>query len=676
MLIFDELKKNDPQLRFVAAALAGGFFILLIGLWWVQIVSTGEYQSHLVTQSYRTIRVPAMRGKILDCQGRVLAENSPRYNLSLYFDDLSGAFQAEYAKLRGPRVVRSARPGWEFWKWPAAGVQKAAPLTRKDIWKLQWYARYDVASNVVAKMSETIGRPLTFDYRSFARAYESSLYVPYPIAQSLDPEEVARFEENYSGAVGVDLDVQTTRVYPMGKTAAHILGYVTKDESSTEGDDVIFNYRMPDYKGVIGVEGAFDKYLHGHAGEELVMVNNYGYRQTENIGTEPEPGTNVVLTIDLDVQRAAEQSILKHHGVNATAAVVVMNVRTGDVLALDSAPAIDPNYFTRNLPPDEMQQEGVLMNDTNLTPQIDRATYAAFAPGSIFKPIVGLAALEHGLDPNAIYDVQPDPADPAHGCIFIGRRKIRDTVPPGEYDFKRAIERSSNSYFIHSGLDLGILGVIAMGDKFHLGQRTGIFPKGQESRGIFPTTNEVNSSDWHVGDSANICFGQGQMAVTPIQMAVAYCALANGGTVLWPRLVDKIEPQDPNSGEPTIVFPSGVVRDRLNVSRRSIRTVHDAMLGETEDPEGTGHLADVAGLQICGKTGTAQIKNEKGELLGYNWWFASFAPYENPKYVVIITVQKFHASGSGGIDCAPIAHDVYAELAKKDPSILNQMVAN
>src|SRR5215469_13125704 len=145
MLIFDELKKNDPQLRFVAAALAAGFFILLTGLWWVQVVSAGEFQSHLETQSYRTIRIPAMRGKILDCQGRVLAENSPRYNLSLYFDDLSSDFQSEYARLRPPRAVNTTRSIWQFCKRPTATVTKTAPLTKSNIWALQWQARYDVA---------------------------------------------------------------------------------------------------------------------------------------------------------------------------------------------------------------------------------------------------------------------------------------------------------------------------------------------------------------------------------------------------------------------------------------------------------------------------------------------------------------------------------------------------
>src|SRR5580658_6192627 len=169
MLIFDELKKNDPQLRFVAAALAAGLFILLTGLWWVQIVSSGQYQSHLETQSYRTIRIPAMRGKILDCQGRVLAENSPRYNLDIYFDDLSGDFQSEYSKLRPPRVAKNTVPIWEFWKRSSA-AKKAAPLTRTQISALQWQARYDVGYDVVANMSQIIGRPLMFDYKSFGRA--------------------------------------------------------------------------------------------------------------------------------------------------------------------------------------------------------------------------------------------------------------------------------------------------------------------------------------------------------------------------------------------------------------------------------------------------------------------------------------------------------------------------
>ncbi len=676
MLIFDEIKKNDPELRFVAIALATGFFILLAGLWWVQIVTTSEYKSHLVTQSYRTIRIPGMRGKILDCEGRVMAENAPRYNLSLYFGGLSSEFEAEYDRLRPVRVAAKSRPFWDLWRGSPAAARKLAPLTKTNITNLKWQARYDVAYRIVTQMSQTLGQPLSFDYWSFKRAYESSLYVPYPIAQGLNADEVARFEENYSGNPGVDLDVQPTRVYPLGATAAGLLGYVVTDDSGGD-EDAAYNYRLPDYKGVVGVEYGYDQDLHGQPGEELVMVNNLGYRQAETIGNEPDPGRNVVLTIDLDIQRAAEEALAAHQGANPRAAIIVMNVRSGDILAMVSSPAIDPNYFTKNLPPDEMQKESAMMEDTNLMPQINFATYAAYEPGSVFKPVVGLAALEAGLNPNEIYHVEADPENPDHGCIYIGEHhnhKIKDTVPPGDYNFKRAIELSSNSYFIYNGLRTGIQRVVEMADKFHFGEKTGLKTR-QDAAGIFPSLWEVEKSDWHEGDSANIDFGQGRMAVTPMQMAVAYCAIANGGTVLWPRLVDRIESQDPNSGEAPTVFPSGVVRDYLGVHPRSLRIVHDAMLGETTDPEGTGKSAVVPGLQICGKTGTAQIQNEKGELIAHNYWFCSFAPYENPKYAVIVMVHKpMPLGGSGGAVCAPIAHDIYADLVKKDSSILTQNV--
>jgi penicillin-binding protein 2 len=669
MLVFDELKKNDPQLRFVAMALAAGFFILFAGLWWVQIVSAGEYQSHLETQSYRTVRIPAMRGKILDCEGRVLAENTARYNLSLYFDGLTGQFQDEYDRLRQEEYGRpqpataNDRPFWKFW---ARSTPKNVPLTKDQIEALRWQARYAAGYDIVAQMGQTIGRPLTFDSKDFGRAYQSSLYVPYPIVEGLNAVELARFEENYSGGDGVDLDVQTTRIYPYGTTASQVLGYVQKDDSSLEGEDSFFNYRLPDYRGVIGIEGGFNKILHGRAGEESVLVNYQGFRQPqsdENTGSEPEPGHNVVLTIDLDIQRAAEQSLAQHQNADARGAIVVINVHTGEILAMVSSPAIDPNYFARNLPPDQMQKESEMLDDTNLLPQLNRATQTFDAPGSIFKPIVGLAALENGLNPHEIYNVQENPTSPGHGCIYVGKRKIGDLVPPGPYDFDSAIAHSSNSYFIFNGLRTGIEKIIALGDKFHFGERTDL-PTGQDGRGHFPATKDIRDSDWHDGDSANICIGQGELAVTPIQMAVAYSAIANGGTILWPQLVRRIESQDPDSGEESTDIPSGVVRDYLGVHQRSLDILRGAMLKETI--EGSGTLSKVAGLQICGKTGTAQVQNQSGVLVKHNFWFASFAPYEDPKYAVVVTVEKPASyAGFGGTVCAPIAHDIYKALIKK-----------
>lgn len=664
MLIFDELKKNDPQLRLVAMGLAAGFFILLVGLWWVQVASAGAYESHLQTQSYRTVRIPAMRGKILDREGRVMAENGASYNLSLYLGDLTGQFNAEEKRLRPPKPVAQSHPFWKFWDRSSSGA-KSASLTKDETAALRWQARCDVAYTIISKMSQTLQRPLTFDAKGFERAYASSLYEPYSICQNLSSAEIARFEERYSEGNAANLDVMTTRLYPLGTTASSVLGYVQKDDSSIEGEEAYFNYRLPDFKGVIGIEGGFDKDLHGRAGEESVLVNNQGFRENEDVGTAPEAGNNVVLTIDVDIQRAAEESLAQHQGPEPRAAIVVMNVRTGDILAMVSSPTINPNYFTGNLPPDELQKEAQMMEDTNLLPQMNRATQTFDAPGSIFKPVVGIAALEDGLNPHEIYQVQPDPLGPEHGCIYVGERKIKDTVAPGDYDFNRAIAESSNSYFIWVGLHrTSIDHVIKLGEKLHFGEGANLHTD-QDSKGSFPTLKEVHGSKWHVGDSANIFFGQGAMAVTPLQMAVAYSAIGNGGDVLWPRLVDRIEAQDADAsgGAAPMIEPSAIVRDYLDVHQRSLNILREAMLGETEN--GTGKNVLVPGLRICGKTGTAQVQNQNGDLIGHNFWFASFAPYENPKYAVVVMVQKGLGPGSGGIVCAPIAHDIYAEMVKK-----------
>ena len=660
MLIFDELKRNDPQLRLLAVAMAGSLLVLLAGLWWVQVVSAHTYESHLETQSYRTVRIPAVRGKILDREGRVLAENRPRYSLSLYLDDLRQPFYLAYSN-----ALKSARTAQ---KQNIAGAEKRLghsltkaelkqfQLQPDELQQLREQSRFRVASSVVEEVGRRLGQPLRLDPTQFKRHYDTRLALAYPLLPNLDDSQIARFEEQFPGGLGVELDLQPVRSYPYGTLAAHLLGYVLRDDSSKEGEDASpFNYYLPDYRGVVGIEAGFDAQLRGHPGEEAVLVNNLGYRQTKNVWTRPEPGDNVVLTIDLDIQQAAENSLVAHQGANARAAVVVMDVRTGDVLALVSSPPINPDYSAN---------DPARLSDPKLRPQINRATYENYMPGSIFKPIVALAALENGLNPDEVYQVQPDPTEPWHGCVYVGARKIKDTVPPGSYNLKRAIVQSSNAYFIFNGLRTGIERIVRLGEKFHLGQREGL-PTHQDAKGNFPTLERIKTPDWRDGDSANICFGQGEVDVTPMQIAVVYSAIANGGKVLWPRFVERIEPQNSTSLEAPTIFPSGVVRDTLGLHPRSYKILHDAMLAETEDPEGTGRAAPVPGLRVCGKTGTAQVKDEHGQLIRWDYWFASFAPYENPRYAVVVMVQSEN-KGSGGFVCAPIAHDIYEAILNSE----------
>ena len=671
MLIFDELKKNDAQLRLVAMAVAAGLGILLAGLWWVQVVSAHEYQSHLETQAYRTVRLPAIRGKILDREGRVLAENCPLYHLSLYLDDLRNPFDDAYGQLlKQARAVQKQAIAAQEKKLGRSLTKvelKQFAFTTGYLQQLRAQSRLSVVNNLVAQVGEQLGQPVPLDATKFERAYETRLALPFPILQNLDESQIARFEEKFTNGLGANLDLQAARIYPSGATAAHLLGYLRSDDSSQEGEEADFNYRLPDYRGVVGVEGRCDADLRGRAGAESVLVNNLGYRQSENIIDPPEPGHNVVLTIDLDLQRTAEESLVRHRGADVRGAVVVMDVNTGDVLAMVSSPSFDPNDFAQGISQDKWQKI------QDLTAEKNRATYENYAPGSIFKTVVALAALENGLNPAEVYHVEANPEKPNKGMIFVGRRRIKDTAPPGDYNFKKAFIHSSNSYFINAGLThAGIENIIRIGKEFHLGERTGLFAR-QETSGDFPDEDRIHSG-WTDGDTANVCIGQGEVAVTPVQMAVMVSAIANGGKILWPRLVDRIEPQDPASGEVSTNFPSGVVRDNLDVHPRSLQILRDAMLADVNSSEGTGTAAAVDGLKICAKTGTAEVQDAHNHDIGQNFWFASYAPYEHPKYAVVVMVEG-GLHGSGGLDCAPIAHDIYEEILKKENAATTKNLA-
>jgi penicillin-binding protein 2 len=419
------------------------------------------------------------------------------------------------------------------------------------------------------------------------------------------------------------------------------------DDSSKEGEEAFFSFRPPDYRGVVGVEYGFDKALRGMAGAKSVLVNNVGYRQTENIWTPAEPGSNVVLTIDLPIQQAAEHA-LRAWAPGKRGAAVVLNVTNGDILAMASSPPFDPNVYIPRLSVADSQRI------TEQEAEKNRATQENYAAGSIFKPIVGLACLEAGLDPNAtIYNP---------GYIFVGKKPIRDLAPPGIYDFLRAIKASCNTYFISNGLHVaGVANIVRLADRFHLGERTGL-PTNQEVPGNFPSLKRV-SHGWYPADTGNLCIGQGPMDVTPIQMAVVTAAIANGGKVLRPRLVDRIEPQDPTLGGQTNYLPAVQVRDELGVNPRNLEILRDAMLHDVADPDGTGVKAAVPGLQISGKTGTAQVKNAQGATVNDITWFISFAPYENPRYAVVAMVE---GGSSGGHTCAPIVHDIYVAIRSRD----------
>jgi penicillin-binding protein 2 len=655
MLIFDQLKKDDPQLRVVAMAVLLCLGVLLSGLWWVQVVSAREYKASLQTQSYRTVRIPAVRGKILDRNGTALAESRPTYNISLYLEELRTQFQAEYLRERPVKTVAKSAPFWRRWLGSPSVTTQHVKLKRDQVKALEWRARCAVASNVFMQVSQRLRQPLSFNPTNFQRHYETRLALPYPVLKDLSPNQIALFEEQSTTPAGVDLEIQSTRCYPYGTTAAHLLGHLRRDDESKEGEDAYFSFYLPDYRGVVGIEYGLDKDLRGVAGAKSVLVNNAGYRQTENIWSPAEPGRNVVLTLDLSLQQATEAAVQSVFGPATCGAAIVMDVRTGDILAMVSTPTLDPNCYVRGITREEWQRI------TERQAEKNRATYENYMPGSIFKTVVGMAALEAGWNPDQIIHVEPNPAQPTKGHIRIGKHTFKDTAPPGDFNFRKALKLSSNSYFITCGLRIGPEAIVRLGQRLHFGERTGL-PTRQDVTGSFPSLRRV-SSGWTDGNTGNLSIGQDPVWVTPMQVAILTAAIANGGKVLWPRLVDRIEAQDATLGAPPQVMPAGRVRDQLGLSARTVRLMHEAMLADTEDSDGTGRAAAVPGLRICAKTGTAQVQDENNVKTGLTTWFTSFAPYEQPRYAVVVMIEN---GVSGGLTCAPVAKKIYTAILERE----------
>jgi penicillin-binding protein 2 len=649
MIVFDQLKKNDPHLRTVTWGVLVGLGVLFAGLWWVQVVSHKHYAENQKAQSFRTVRIPAVRGKILDRHSASLAENQPSYNVILYLDELRDQFRAEWARARQPRLVTNSLPFWKRWVGINPVKLEYPRLTRQQRLALERTCRYRVASNAVHQVSLALGQPISLNFADFMHHYTNQLALPLPVCNNLDASGVARLLESRTSPPGIDLEIQPMRYYPSGTLAAHLLGYLQRDNRSMEGEVADFNFRLPDYRGHVGIEGQFDAELRGKAGVKSVLVNSLGYRQTETIWAPAEPGRNVTLTIDAAIQ-AATEAALQSAFQNTRGAAIVLDPNNGDVLAMASSPAFDPHAFIRGFNHAEWAQ----MTDEVMKPLLNRVTQGSYAPGSVFKIVTGLSALDHGLNPREKLH------NPGHIYVAGRNKKIDDLAKAGDYDFKEAFIHSSNTYFISNGIRFGgIEGLMRIAHRLHLGERTDLMPR-QESGGNFPY-NATMRRGWVDADTAHICIGQGEVSMTPLQIAILTAAIANGGKVIWPRLVERVESVDPTSGEPPILFPHRPPRDELGVSARSLQLTRDAMFADVEEDGGSGKQARTPGFKVCGKTGTAEVTDSHGKLVDRTTWFASFAPYENPRYVIVLMVE---GGVFGGSTCAPAVGKIYQAIQK------------
>ncbi|MGA2748951.1 MAG: penicillin-binding transpeptidase domain-containing protein [Verrucomicrobiota bacterium] len=653
MFAFDMFKDEGGRLRVIAMSVAAGMMVLLSGLWFVQIVSARKFENNLRRQSFRTVRIPSIRGKILDRNGLVLADDLPRYNANLYLEDLQGQFREQYdvlAKQYGASHPEVIRPH---------GRMNLSSDTRR---RLQIQSYCDVVSNITYRVSVMLQEPRLLNSNAFVRHYNNYPYVPFQIVPDLGPKQVAIFAEQLSGQPALELETQPARYYPHHTLAAHLLGFVRRRDPSEAAD---ISFTLPDYEGASGVERVCDEELRGQAGLKLVLVNNLNYRQRENVELPNHAGQSVYLTIDLPVQRAAEQALAAAQA-GVRGAVVVMDPRNGDILALVSAPAFDPNEFVpgHGMAPGELER----LNNGKLSPELNRAVTGAYPPGSTFKIITSIACLENGLDPKEIFD------SPGEYRASPNARPIADLAEPGPYDFERAFFRSCNTYFIHYGLKAGLRNVLEVAHRFHLGEKTRLQSGQEASAGTMPRPDQVGRS-FPMSSAADVCIGQ-EVTTTPLQMACVLSVIANGGTLYWPR--DLSRAYSPETGEVTPLAEQGRVRDHVAINPVHLEILRSAMLADTEhaadsttkagtayaafhEPGGAPYLGT---FRVAGKTGTAQVKSP-----GSNYrrvtWFDSYGPYEDPRYVVVVMVED---GGSGGLTCAPVARKIYQAIVAEEQS--------
>lgn len=635
MFVFDQQTKNQRSLHLLASILLVGLLILTARLWFIQIVISKNYQNKLDVQAYRTVRSPAIRGKIYDRNEIPLVENRLRYQLKLYLEELRPYFQDQYNGLKSSYRETHG-------KWPDSSL---FPSLGKE-------ARYQVVSNITFNISQFLGAPRVLAPDRFHRHYQATLPLPLPVMDDLTPAQVAMYFEKAPPFPGLNLEVQAFRTNRFQTLAAHTLGYLRRNDLADWESDHEFYYLLPDFEGAFGIEGVFDKELRGKAGLKALLINHLGYRQMEHIWIPSVPGKNIHLTLDVDIQLASEIA-LRSIGVNTRGAVVVVDVTNGDILALASSPTFDPNLFVDGISSETYQA----LNEVNA--MFNRATFGAYPPGSVFKAVVGLAGLGEGtLDPDKVYF--------SPGYYRFGRGAlIRDTAGPGEFDFNRAFKRSSNPYFITNALAMGKDPILELAHQFQLGKETGI-PIMAETAGYLPkpgVDKKRHGGRWLPGDTANLSIGQGEISTTPLQIAMMTAAIANGGTVFKPRLVTTIEPQDITSDAGIRYIPEGVISSRIQIPARYLKVLHRAMRADVGDGyrspggAGTGHLAEVPGMEICGKTGTAQVPYDKN--IDSVTWFASFSSLSNPKYAVVVMVIN---GESGGSTCAPIARKIYEAI--------------
>lgn len=586
-----ETRAPSRRLLGLSIGIAALFFLLLLRLWYLQIIKAESFQNLSESNRLRLVPVAASRGAILDRNGAIMVDNRPSFSVAVIPQEVTDrdAFLARLAQLLGvdPAELRE--------KWDKGSRR---------------------------------GR-----------------FRPVILASGITRDQLEILEENRLSLPGLDIEMHPIREYPHGLLGAHLFGHLGEMTEQELGSDRFKGYNPGDYVGKSGIERNWETDLHGADGGRQIEVDAMGRFLRTVSEKAPTSGNSLVLTVDLEIQKAAEAAFGSQAG-----AAVALEVNSGEVLAFVSTPSFDPALFAGTLPAKQWKE---YLEDKR-HPLTNKALKGQYPPGSTFKIITALAGLEEGLIDEHTTVVCTGSYRMGNRAFGCWNRKGHGTV-----NLNKALRESCDVYFYRLGEQLGVDRIALHARKFGLGVPFGIGLDNEKS-GLIPDSRWKEKrfgKKWLRGETLPVSIGQGYVLMTPIQLAAMTAAVANEGTIYRPRLVKRII-----SPDGTVLRETGPeIMGRVDMSHRSFSLVKQGLFAVVNEPGGTGAAARLYEVRTAGKTGTSQVvKLRKGGGIPYQYrdhaLFVAFAPYEKPEIAVAVVVEHGEHGGSAA---APIAGRIF-----------------
>ena len=589
-----EIPEFRRRYRYLVTVVCISFAVLLGRLWQVQIMRGDRYAQKCEDNFVQELRIPSIRGLVVDAKRRPLANNRPRYSVYLL------------PRFSTPASLERL-------------IQEIA-LEPERVERLQ---------------------------RRIRAAQGKRRYHPLLVHPDISRDYLARLETHKDKLPGVYTVARAHREYPQANLASHTLGYMNEVNARELRKDKTNDYQSGDVVGRFGVERMYESRLRGEPGRELIVVDAKGHRKggkevDELLGSnrrkEPVPGQNLVLTVDTEVQRLVERALSRH----AAGAVVMLEVNSGRILASASKPDFNPNILSGSL----SRADAKRLHENELKPHLDRVFRENYFPGSTYKVVAAIAALEEQV-------VTPEEKIVCKKIHPAGRRYPGCTHAHGKINMHRAIVESCNIYFYTMAERVGMDTLARYARKMGLGVPTGLGLNG-EVGGFIPTKAWYASRKerFRIGYTLNAVIGQGNTKATPVQMASLYAAIANGGSLYMPQILEQVETID---GKLVQRFKPRF-RGKIPAKPATLELLHKALRGVVNEDGGTAYDSRLKELYVSGKTGTAQVSRRSHK--ADHSWFAAYAPSDKPEVAVVVLIEH---GGVAAKVAAPLALRIMQE---------------